>query len=131
MTEAPPIRAIDAVVNLWTPEALQQRPNWGKAFFVDKMRARDDLMAGLTLPQMIERMDQAGIGHAFLIAPKSGRVGLPGCYHLPPELVAAAVQQYDRKSGVRSDFLVGNLEDRRANAFRFRPQRVPPAEGIA
>jgi predicted TIM-barrel fold metal-dependent hydrolase len=97
MTEAPPIRAIDAVVNLWTPEALQQRPGWGRTFFVDKMRARDDLMAGLTLPQMVERMDQAGIGHAFLVAPKSGRVGLPGCYHLPPALVAEAVQQYPRR----------------------------------
>ena len=91
------IRAIDAVVNLWTPQALQARPNWGKAFFVDKMKAQAGLMQGLSLPEMIDRMDEAGIGHALLIAPKSGRVGLPGCYHLPPGLVAAAVQQYPKR----------------------------------
>ena len=26
--------AIDAVVNIWTPEALEHRPHWGDDFFV-------------------------------------------------------------------------------------------------
>ncbi|MEM7613390.1 MAG: hypothetical protein AAF270_17020, partial [Pseudomonadota bacterium] len=90
------IRAIDAVVNIWTEEALQQRPDWGSDFFVGKMKAKDALMPGISLPQMIERMDAANIGHGFLIAAKSGRVGLPGCYHMPPEIVANAVQQYPK-----------------------------------
>lgn len=97
MPDTPTISAIDAVVNLWTPQALEARPDWGKAFFVDKMRAQDSLMAGMTLEAMIERMDAAGIGHAFLLAPKSGRVGLPGCYHLSPQLVADAVRQYPQR----------------------------------
>ena len=86
--------AIDAVVNIWTEEALSVRPDWGPDFFVGKMKARDGLMSGLTLAQMIERMGEAGIGHAFLVAAKSGRPGLPGCYHMPPEIVARAVEQY-------------------------------------
>lgn len=94
-------KAIDAVVNIWTEAALSHRPNWGKEFFVDKMKAQGGLMAGLTLEQMIERMDSAGIGHGFLIAPKTGRPGLPGCYHLPYEVVAKAVDEYpNRFSGM-------------------------------
>ncbi len=88
------IKAIDAVVNIWTEEALSVRPDWGPGFFVGKMKAADALMKGLSLEQMIERMQGAGIEHAFLIAVKTGRPGLPGCYHLPPELVADAVAAY-------------------------------------
>ncbi len=100
MPEAGAIRAIDAVVNIWTEEALSHRPDWGDEFFVGKMKAKNQLMAGLTLEQMIERMDRGGIGHAILIAAKSGRPGLPGCYHMPFKVVADAVEQFpERFSG--------------------------------
>lgn len=88
------IKAIDAVVNIWTAEALSHRPDWRDKFFVDKVKAKDNLMAGLSLTQMIERMDAADIEHALLIAAKSGRPGLKGCYHMPPTIVADAVQQH-------------------------------------
>ena len=95
------IKAIDAVVNIWTPEALAHRPNWGPGFFVGKMKADQGLMEGISLEATIERMDAAGIEKAFLIAPKSGRVGLPGCYHLPYAVVARAVERYpDRFYGL-------------------------------
>jgi len=42
-------KAIDAVVNIWTREALSQRPDWGDDFFVGKMNAKDSLMTGLSL----------------------------------------------------------------------------------
>ncbi len=101
MTDPKSIRAIDAVVNIWTEEALSHRPDWGPDFFVGKMKAKDSLMAGLTLEQMIERMTSAGIDHALLIAAKTGRPGLPGCYHMPPQVVADAVRAHpDRFSGL-------------------------------
>lgn len=101
MSEPDTLRAIDAVVNIWTEEALSQRPDWGDEFFVGKMRAKNSLMAGLTLDEMIERMSGAGIDHGFLVAPKSGRPGLPGCYHMPPQVIADAVAQYpERFSGL-------------------------------
>ena len=53
--------------------------------------------AGISLEQMLEDMDRAGIGQAFLVAAKAGRVGLPGCYHMPPEVVADAVAQYPER----------------------------------
>ncbi|MFZ0841623.1 MAG: amidohydrolase family protein [Xanthobacteraceae bacterium] len=92
MSEAVP--AIDAVVNIWTPEALAHRPGWGPGFFVGKMNIDPALMNGLSLEQLIERMDRAGIERGFLIAHKSGRPGLPGCYHLPYGLVARAIERH-------------------------------------
>jgi uncharacterized protein len=95
------VRAIDAVVNIWTEEALSHRPAWKKDFFVGKMKADTGLMEGLSLEQMIARMDAAGIERAFLVAPKSGRVGLPGCYHLPYDVIARAVARHpDRFYGL-------------------------------
>jgi uncharacterized protein len=95
------VSAIDAVVNLWTPEALACRPGWGPGFFVGKMKMDAALMRGLSLTELIDRMDAAGIGHGFLLAHKSGRPGLPGCYHLPYKLVADAVAKHpDRFHGL-------------------------------
>lgn len=95
------VRAVDAVVNLWTPEALACRPGWGPGFFVGKMKADEALMRGLSLEELIARMDAAGIAHGFLLAHKSGRPGLPGCYHLPYRLVADAVARHpDRFHGL-------------------------------
>jgi len=90
-------KAIDAVVNIWTREALSHRPDWGDKFFVDKMNAENALMAGLSLEEMIEKMEEAGIEKAFLIAARTGRVGLPGCYHMPYSVVADACAKYPER----------------------------------
>lgn len=101
MTSDASDKAIDAVVNIWTPEALALRPGGGRSFFVDKMGMDEGLSGGLSLEALIARMDAAGIERAFLIAAKVGRPGLPGCYHVPYALVADAVQRYpDRFSGL-------------------------------
>ena len=92
--------AIDAVVNIWTPEALAHRPDWTDDFFVGKVKGKHD-SRGISLEAMIAQMDAAGIGRAFLVAAKTGRPGLPGSYHMPPEVVADAVAAYpDRFSGL-------------------------------
>jgi predicted TIM-barrel fold metal-dependent hydrolase len=96
----PDYLAIDAVVNIWTPEALSHRPDWTDDFFVGKVKGRHD-SRGISLEAMIAQMDAAGIGRGFLIAAKTGRPGLPGSYHMPLEVVADAVAQYpDRFSGL-------------------------------
>ena len=73
-TETSDYRAIDAVVNIWTKEALAHRPGWGDDFFVDKMNVDGGLMAPQSLEQMIGMLDEAGIERAFLIAAHSGRL---------------------------------------------------------
>ena len=90
------------MVNIWTEEALAQRPGWGTDFFSGKMKA-DAGMIGNPIPleQLLEMLDEAGIDKAFLIAAHSGRPGLPGCYHMPYEVVARACEKYpDRFYGL-------------------------------
>ena len=94
MTES--YQVIDAVVNIWTKESLAQRPDWTDDFFISKVKGQHD-SGGISLEKMIEDMDEAHIQYSFLIAAKTGRVGLPGCYHMPPEIVAEAVAQYPNR----------------------------------
>lgn len=94
------IRAIDTVVNIWTPEALAGRPD-RTGFYTEKMRVKPETFAGVTHKEMLERMDRAGIEKSFLIAAKVGQLGHPACYHVPYKLVADAVQAYpDRFLGL-------------------------------
>jgi predicted TIM-barrel fold metal-dependent hydrolase len=94
------IRAIDAVVNIWTPEALAGRPD-RTGFYTSKMRVKREILEGMRLKDMIARMDAAGIEKAFLIAAKVGRLGHPACYHVDYRLVADAVQAHpDRFYGL-------------------------------
>lgn len=93
-------KAIDAVVNIWTAEAHSHRPGWTDEFFLDKVKGKHD-SGGISLETMLAQMDEAGIEKSFLVAAKAGRLGLPGSYHMPPEVVAKAVAQYpDRFYGL-------------------------------
>ncbi len=94
------IAAIDAVVNIWTPEALAGRPN-REAFYKDKIGVDTETFFGTTLEEMLRQMDAAGIERGFLIAAKVGPAYHPACYHVPYSLVADAVRQYpDRFYGL-------------------------------
>lgn len=94
------VKAIDTVVNIWTPEALAGRPD-RSGFYTDKMKVNAKTFAGTTHKEMLERMDRAGIEKSFLIAAKVGQLGHPACYHVPYKLVADAVQAYpDRFYGL-------------------------------
>ena len=94
------ILAIDAVVNLWTPEANSLRPK-RDAFYQGKMKVERQTAEGIGLDEMLRRMDAAGVERAFLVATRAGRLGHPACYHLPYELVARAVKQHpDRFHGM-------------------------------
>ncbi len=88
--------AIDAVVNIWTPEALAHRPAWTDSFFMGKVKGQHS-SAGISLEEMLAEMDEARIQCAFLVAAKTGRLGLPGCYHMPTEVVADAVARYPER----------------------------------
>jgi hypothetical protein len=90
------IPAIDAVVNIWTPEALAGRPD-RRAFYTEKMRVDTGTFEGLSLEEMLARMDAANIEMAFLVAAKVGPIGPRACYHVPYRLVAEAVQRYPER----------------------------------
>ncbi len=93
--------AIDAVVNIWTSEAVNLRAESFRGFYVDKIGVSDKTFQGITLDEMLRRMDSAGIERGFLIASCAGQLGLPASVHIPYKLVADAVAQYpDRFSGL-------------------------------
>jgi len=85
------IRAIDCVVNPITPEIMQLRPAWTKGFWLDKIGRDGGIAAGLSHERMLDLMDRAGIERAFLIATKTGRLGIPGSWHLPYEIVGRPI----------------------------------------
>ena len=94
------IGAIDIVVNLWTREANALRPK-RDAFYKGKMKVKDKTADGVSLAEMLRRMDAAGTERSFLVATRAGRLGHPACYHLPYELVAKAVKRHpDRFSAL-------------------------------
>lgn len=88
-------RAIDIVVNIWTAQALANRPD--RSDFYKKMRVPSELYEGISLETMIQRMDDAGIERAMLIAAKVGDRNHSYCYHVPYGLVKEAVQQYPNR----------------------------------
>ena len=95
------MKTIDAVVNIWTPEAQSLRPSWRQGFFVDKMRGEGGAIDGISLEEMLRRMDAAGIERSFLIASRVGRQGHPSTYRIPYRMVYEAVQRYpERFSGL-------------------------------
>jgi predicted TIM-barrel fold metal-dependent hydrolase len=94
-------QAIDAVVNLHTPEILAIRPRWVDDFYGNKIGVEQDLLHGISLEGYIEKMDRAGVEHSFLVASKEGPLGHPANFHTPFEMVTEAVQRFpDRFSGL-------------------------------
>jgi predicted TIM-barrel fold metal-dependent hydrolase len=91
------VRAIDCVVNPITPEIMRLRPKWSTDFWTQKIGRGADLAAGVTHERMLAMMDGAGIERALLIATKTGRLGLPGSWHLPYEIVAEAVRRHPER----------------------------------
>ena len=50
------ISAIDAVVNLWTPEVCARRNESFRGFFVDKIGVGEKTYEGITLYEMLRQM---------------------------------------------------------------------------
>ncbi len=98
--EASPIMAVDTVVNIWTKEALAGRPD-RRDFLQGQIGVDTETYEGISLEEMLRRMDAARTERGFLVAAKVGQLGHPACYHVPYALVAEAVRRYpDRFSGL-------------------------------
>ena len=95
------IWAIDAVVALWTEEANRYRPPKLRSFFVDKLGVTVETYGGISLSEMLRRMDAARIEKAFLIAARSGSATDRFSFHIPCKVVADAIRQHpDRFYGL-------------------------------
>jgi predicted TIM-barrel fold metal-dependent hydrolase len=87
---------IDAVANLFTPEVVASRPEWTRSFHLKKNKLPSPIVEGTSVEDMISVMAANGFEHAFLIAARLGRRGLPGSWELPPERVAEVVEAHPR-----------------------------------
>ncbi len=87
-------KAIDIQCNLFTPEVVASRPNWTVDFLDQKMGADSERQRGVSVERMLEKMDETGIQHALLIAPRIGPIGLPTSWRLPYDEVAKVVDKY-------------------------------------
>ena len=91
------VEAIDAVCNLRTPELVAGRKHQWVLYGEQFGRAEPVI----TNPQLIQKMDRAGIEKAFLIAAKLGSKHQGFMDSVPYESVADAVKQYpDRFYGL-------------------------------
>ena len=73
------VAAVDANVNLMTPEVLRHRPSDRREFFLNKIGVDERTYAGISLEQMLGRMDSACIEKAFssLRSPDRRGIGPP------------------------------------------------------
>lgn len=95
------LKAIDAVCNYEFEDKEATRPDWAKKFITEKIGADATAVNGVTEEAFLEKMDRAGIEHAFLIAVKAGSASHVIHRHVPYERVAAMVRKYpDRFSGL-------------------------------
>ena len=92
---------IDIVVNLFTPEMVQQGRSGLDEDFKAQVRMPDDMRGGVTIDDYLKRMDRAGIERSLLIAVRCGDLKVQGSFEIPYEEVYKACQQHpDRFSGL-------------------------------
>jgi predicted TIM-barrel fold metal-dependent hydrolase len=92
--------AIDVVCNLFTEEVVRSRPTWTREFLGDKIGQSEQTLKGVSVDEMLDEMDRAGIQLALLIAPVLGS-GHPATWRLPYEKVVDVVEEHpDRFRGL-------------------------------
>ncbi|MCC7347545.1 MAG: amidohydrolase [Variibacter sp.] len=95
------VRGIDAVCNFEFSGVGVERPPWSKKFLTGKIGADGKMLGSFTVDAFIEKMDRAGIEHAFLIAVKSGSTSHKIHRRVPYDKVAEIVRAHpDRFSGL-------------------------------
>ena len=92
---------IDIVVNLYTPHEVEHGQTGLDDEFKKQVRMPEEMRAGVTIPDYIKKMDQAGIERSLLIAVRAGDIRVPESFEVPYESVHKVCSEYpDRFSGL-------------------------------
>lgn len=86
--------AIDIVCNYEFDDPDTQRPQWSREFLTGKIRQPADAVGSFSDQQFLDKMDAAGVDHAFLIAVKAGSADHRINHRIPLEKVAAMVEKH-------------------------------------
>ena len=92
---------IDIVVNLYTPQEVELGQTGLDEEFKKQVRMPEKMRSGVTIPDYIKKMDQAGIERSLLIAVRAGDIRVPESFEVPYESVQKVCSEYpDRFSGL-------------------------------
>ena len=92
---------IDIVVNLFTPQEVELGQTGLDEDFKKQVRMPAEMRDGVTIPDYIKKMDQAGIERSLLIAVRAGDIRVPESFEIPYERVYdICYQNPDRFSGL-------------------------------
>ena len=92
---------IDIVVNLFTPQEVELGQTGLDEDFKKQVRMPAEMRDGVTIPDYIKKMDQAGIERSLLIAVRAGDIKVPESFEIPYERVYDVCRQNpDRFSGL-------------------------------
>ena len=92
---------IDIVVNLYTPQEVELGQTGLDEDFKKQVRMPEKMRSGVTIPDYIKKMDQAGIERSLLIAVRAGDIRVPESFEVPYESVHKVCNEYpDRFSGL-------------------------------
>ncbi|MAH52943.1 MAG: amidohydrolase [Proteobacteria bacterium] len=92
---------IDIVVNLYTPQEVELGQTGLDEEFKKQVRMPEKMRSGITIPDYIKKMDQAGIERSLLIAVRAGDIRVPESFEVPYESVHKVCSEYpDRFSGL-------------------------------
>lgn len=92
---------IDIVVNLYTPQEVKLGQTGLDEDFKKQVRMPEKMRSGVTIPDYIKKMDQAGIERSLLIAVRAGDIRVPESFEVPYESVHKVCSEYpDRFSGL-------------------------------
>ena len=92
---------IDIVVNLYTPQEVELGQTGLDEEFKKQVRMPEKMRSGVTIPEYIKKMDQAGIERSLLIAVRAGDIRVPESFEVPYESVHKVCSEHpDRFSGL-------------------------------
>ena len=92
-----PVRAIDIVCNLFTPQEVADGHTGLDDDFKAQVRMPEEIRGGVTVENYLQRMDRAGIERSLLIAVRAGDINMKGGFELPYERVHEVCQQHPQR----------------------------------
>ena len=91
---------IDIVVNLFTPQEVENKQTGLDEDFKEQVRMPKEIRGGVTMDQYLEKMDIAGVERSLLIAVRAGDIRVPESFEIPYSRVHEICQEHpDRFSG--------------------------------
>lgn len=92
---------IDIVCNLYTPRVVAEGRAGIDDAFKSQVRMPEEIRAGVTIEDYIQKMDRAGIERSLLIAVRAGDLRIRGSFEVPYDYVHEVCKQYpERFSGL-------------------------------